>query len=152
MENKAKIESFHVIGLKVRTSNPNGQSAVDIPQLWEKFMGEDTFNKIPNKIDDRILCLYTNYEGDYSKPYDTIIGCRVSDLSHIPDGLISQSFESGDYVKVVKSGDLKSSLVYETWVDLWKQNIPRKYDVDFEVYGAHDNPHDATVEIFVGVN
>ena len=65
------IKSFKVIGVSVRTTNENGQSANDIQALWDKFMSEGVANKIPNKIDGEILSIYTNYESDHTKPYDT---------------------------------------------------------------------------------
>ncbi len=78
---KVKIEPFKVIGIAVRTTNENGKSAQDIGQLWGKFMSEGISDKIPNKINDTIFSIYTNYESDHTKPYDTILGCKVSFLT-----------------------------------------------------------------------
>lgn len=85
---KVTIEPFQVIGISVRTTNENGQSAKDIGQLWDKFMSEGISDNIPNKIDDNVFSIYTNYESDQTKPYDTILGCEVSSLKNIPDGMV----------------------------------------------------------------
>lgn len=147
-----QIDAFKLIGISVRTSNANGQSAKDIGELWNTFMSENILQKIPNRIDDAVYSVYTNYEGDHTKPYDTILACKVSTLDEIPEGMVGQAFDSGSYVKVVSKGDLREGLVYNAWLDIWKMDINRNYRADFEVYGPKaQNPKDAEVEIYVGV-
>ncbi len=150
---KVNIESFQVIGIAVRTTNANGQAAKDIGALWGRFMGENIAAKIPNKLDQSVLSIYTNYEGDHTLPYDTILGCRVSSLEHIPEGMVGQSFEGGSHVPFVSKGDLTKGAVYETWMEIWKADLNRKYTADFEVYGEKaQNPESAEVDIFVAVS
>ena len=149
---KVKIEAFHVIGITVRTTNENGQSAQDIGQLWEKFMTEKIADKIPNKLDQNVLSIYTNYQGDHTAPYDTILGCRVSTIDQIPEGMIAQSFEGGNYGKFTAKGDLTKGLIYGTWTEIWEQNLDRVFTADFEIYGekAHD-PQNAEVDVMVAI-
>lgn len=73
-----KLDTFYVIGIAVRTTNENQKAAQDIPVLWNKFMTEGIINQIPNKADHAIYCIYTDYEKDYTKPYTTILGCKVN--------------------------------------------------------------------------
>ena len=72
-----KIEAFDIIGISIRTTNENMQAAQDIGALWGRFKGEDIFSQIPGKLEDDIYCIYTNYEGDHTKPYDVVLGCKV---------------------------------------------------------------------------
>jgi len=147
-----KIEPFMVIGIVVRTTNENGQSAKDIGELWGRFMSEGIVEKIPNKIDATVLSIYNNYQGDHSQPYDTILGCKVSSLENIPEGMIGHSFDGGTYVKFVSKGDLTKGVVYETWADIWNNNLDRTYIADFEMYGDRaQNPVNAEVDVFVGI-
>ena len=147
-----KIEAFHIIGISVRTSNENGQAGQDIGQLWNKFMSEGVLQKIPNKISDEILSIYTNYESDHTEAYDTILGCKVSSLDIIPDGMISQSFEGGTFAQFLSKGDATKGAVYNSWVDIWNTDLDRLYTADFEVYGEKaQNPSDAEVDIFVAI-
>jgi predicted transcriptional regulator YdeE len=147
-----KKEAFKVIGIKVRTTNENMQSAKDIGELWGTFMSENIVEKIPNKIDSSILSIYTNYESDHTKPYDTIIGCKVSNLNKIPNGMIGQEFEKRNYAKFISKGDLTQGAVYGTWTEIWNQDLDRTYSADFEVYGEKaQNPTNAEVEIFVAI-
>ena len=146
------IEPFKIIGIKVRTTNENGQSAKDIGNLWTKFLTEKIADKIPNKIDYSILSIYTNYQGDFTQPYDTILGCKVDSLDEIPSGMIGQEFKGGDYLKFVSKGSLNKGVVYQTWEEIWKTDLNRDYTADFEVYGEKaQNPENAEVDIFVAV-
>jgi len=147
-----KKEAFKVIGIKVRTTNENGQSANDIGKLWQKFISENIVAKIPNKIDASILSIYTNYEKDHTKPYDTILGCKVSTLDKIPEGMIGQEFEKGNYAQFISNGNLTQGVVYNTWLEIWNKDLDRKFTADFEVYGEKaQNLTNAEVEIFVAV-
>ncbi len=149
---KVTIKSFKVIGIAVRTSNNNKQAAQDIGELWGKFMSERIAEKIPNKIDTSILSIYTNYEGDHTAPYDTILGCRVSSLETIPPGMVGQSFKGGTYAKFVSKGDLSKGIIYDTWTEIWQKDLNRVYAADFEVYGEKaQNPAAAAVDIYVGI-
>ena len=147
-----KIKPFQVIGISVRTTNENNQAASDIGSLWGRFMTEDILQKIPNKLSDEILSIYTNYESDHTQAYDTILGCKVSSLDVIPEGMLSQSFDGGTYAKFVSKGDVTKGAIYNTWVEIWNTDLDRLYTADFEIYGDKaKNPSDAEVDIFVAI-
>lgn len=147
-----KKEGFKIIGIKVRTTNQNKQAAIDIPQLWGKFMSENIQEKIPNKVSSSIFSIYTNYQKDHTEPYDTILGCEVSILTTIPKGMVGQEFTKGTYAKFTANGNLAQGVVYNSWVAIWNKDLDRTFTADFEVYGEKaQNPADAEVEIFVAV-
>jgi len=147
-----KMEAFHIIGLTIQTTNDAGQSGTDIPNLWGKFMAEQVAANIPNKISDEIFCIYTNYEGDHTKPYTTLLGCKVSSLAQIPEGLKGMTFNKASYKPYTAKGDLMQGVVWNKWSEIWSESLDRTFVADFEVYGAKaQNPSDAEVEIFVGV-
>jgi len=149
---KVKIEPFKLIGISIRTTNENGQSAKDIADLWNRFMSENISDKIPNKIDNTVYSLYTDYEGDHTKPYTTILGCKVDNVTQVPKGLTSKSFEGGDYMKTSTKGDLMKGIVANKWVEIWAMDLDRKFTADFEVYGKKaQNPNDAEVEFFIAI-
>jgi predicted transcriptional regulator YdeE len=147
-----KIQSFNVVGIAVRTTNENGQAGQDIPALWNNFMTNGIADKILNKIDDSIYCIYTDYEKDHTKPYTTILGCKVADLQTIPDGMVGKNFEETNYIKFVAKGDISQGIVFNEWTKIWNSNLNRTFTADFEVYGesAH-NPENAEVDIFIAV-
>ena len=147
-----KIAPFQIIGISVRTTNENGQAASDIGSLWEKFMTEGISEKIPNKLSEEIFSIYTNYESDHTKPYDTILGCKVSSLENIPKGMLGQAFDGGTFAKFISKGDATKGVVYQSWLSIWDTDLDRLYTSDFEVYGdkAKDFSN-AEIDIFVAI-
>lgn len=151
--NKVEIDNFHLIGITVRTSNQDGKAAQDIPMLWQKFIGGAWMEKIPNKVNNNIYCLYTEYEGDHNLPYTTFLGCRVSSLDELPEGMVGKSFEGGTYEQFQVKGNLDEGLIINKWMEIWGMDLDRKYTADFEVYGEKSmNRQDAQVDIFIAVN
>lgn len=149
---KVTIEPFKVIGISVTTTNENGKSAQDIAELWGNFMSEGIVEKIPSKIDQSVFSIYTNYQGDHTQPYDTILGCKVSSLEKIPEGMVGQSFDGGTYGKFISKGDLTKGAVFGTWMEINQQNLERTFTADFELYGEKaQDPTNAEVEVYVGI-
>jgi predicted transcriptional regulator YdeE len=147
------INPFCIIGIAVQTTNENGQSAIDIPLLWQKFMTEGTMEKIPGKVDNSIYCIYTSYEKDHTKPYLTILGCMVKNLDNIPEEMTGKIIEGGNYTKYTAEGNLQQGMVFNEWVKIWNSGIHRTYTADFEVYGEKaQDPNNAAVDIFIAVN
>ena len=147
-----KIQLFNIIGISVRTTNENGQAAKDIPALWNRFISEGIAEKIPNKTDHSIYCMYTEYEKDHTKPYTTLLGCKVADLDTIPAGMVGKTFSEQNYLLHTAKGNLAKGAVYNEWVKIWNANLPRIFTSDFEVYGEKaQDPQNAEVDIFIGV-
>jgi len=150
--NTKTIKPFQIIGIAVRTTNENGQAGTDIGALWQEFMTTGVLDKIPNKISNDIYSIYTDYESDHTKPYTTILGCQVSDISDIPKGMVAKTFEGGNYIEFTAKGNLQEGAVYQEWSKIWAIDLARKYTADFEVYGEKaQNPNDAEVAIFIAV-
>ena len=148
-----KLEPFQVVGISVRTSNQFGQAAKDIPAHWQNFMGGQVIQAIPNKVDNEIYAIYTNYEGDHNLPYDFIIGCKVSSTESIPKDMVSVTVPSSDYNKITVNGDLeKGRVIFEAWQKIWESPMSRAFEVDFEVYGQKSQDlSNAEVDIFVSI-
>jgi predicted transcriptional regulator YdeE len=141
-----------VIGIAVRTTNENNQAAADIPALWQRFFSEGLAARIPNKVDDTLYCIYTDYEKDFTRPYTTVLGCAVTSLEAIPEGMTSVTIASGAYVHFEAKGNLSEGAVYEAWTKIWNSGLERAYSTDVEVYGARaQNPEEAVVDIWIAV-
>ena len=147
-----KIKLFNIIGISIRTTNENGQASQEIAELWQKFMTEAIVSKIPNKIDNDVYSLYTEYESDHTKPYTTILGCKVENLDNIPDGMVGSSFKGGNYIKTSAKGDLMQGLIVNHWSKIFEMDLERIYSADFEVFGEKaQNPSDAEVDFYVSI-
>ncbi len=149
----ATINPFIVVGISVRTTNRDGQAARDIAALWNTFLTENLAAQIPNKTDEAIYSVYTDYEGDHTQPYTVLLGCRVLHAEAVPDGMTTKHFSGGTYQPFVAQGSLAQGAVYQAWTNIWNADLDRAYTADFEVYGEKArNPEDAEVDIFVAVN
>lgn len=146
------MQKIYIVGISVRTSNNNGEATRDIPALWGRFMGEGILNQIPNKIDETIYSLYTDYEKDHTAPYTTILGCAVSSLDKIPDGMVGKVIEITNYQQFTAKGNISEGIVFNEWVKIWNTDLNRAYTTDFEVYGTKSsNPENAEVDIFIAL-
>ncbi len=147
-----QIKQFNIIGISVRTTNENQQAATDIPALWNRFMTEGIMEKIPDKVDQTIYCIYTDYEKDHTKPYTTILGCTVKNLDNIPRGFIGKTIEAGSFKKFTAKGNLTQGAVYNEWIKIWNADIQRSFTTDFEMYSEKaKNFEDGEVDIFISL-
>lgn len=137
------------IGLELRTNNEDCSSAM--PAHKDRFFKENIPSKIPNKINGNILALYTDYEGDYTKPYSWILGCEVSSLEQVPEGLVGKVIPASRYVVYTTKGEFPQGLI-AAWQDIWKSNLPRSYTSDFEVYRSDFDPQrNPEVKIYIAI-
>jgi predicted transcriptional regulator YdeE len=132
-----KQEKKLVMGIMIRTDNE--QCLKDMPQLWEKLFKEKILEKIPHKVNKTILAVYTDYEDDYTKPYSYIVGCEVSTLDNIPEGLVGIIVPPSLYAVYTTAGPYPQGLS-NTWQTIWKTPLKRAYTSDFEVYSHDFNP------------
>jgi predicted transcriptional regulator YdeE len=142
---------FKIIGISTRTTNKNNQSQQDLTNLWGQFYTHNIFDKIPNKVSDNILSIYTDYKSDFTDEYTTIIGVPVSTLDEIPTELIGREFSADNFQKIVAKGEMPNAVV-NVWLDIWKRDeeLDRKYSYDFEVYGQKSqNGENSEVEIYI---
>ena len=146
------IQKFNLIGISVRTTNENGQSGKDIPALWSQFMSEEIQSKIPNKVSEDLFCIYTDYEKDHTKPYTTILGCKVESLDVVPENMIGKTIESANYKELIAKGNLSEGIVFNKWLEIWNSDLDRSFTADFEVYGEKtQNPEKAEVAIYIAL-
>lgn len=148
-----KLKEFQLIGLalKTKTTNENGQSAIDCGSLWQQFEKGNSEEKIPGKLSNELFAVYHNYEGDHTKPFSYFIGCKVKNDTQVPDGLDGLIIPNDVYEKLIAKGKMPDC-VADTWKEIWRSNPPRAHDTDFEVYDEKSKDwNDAEVAIFISV-
>lgn len=143
--------SINIIGIECRTSNASEDGPQDIPRLWRLFYSEDILNKIPNKASNEVIALYCDYEGDYTQPYSLVIGCPVTSLNDIPEGMVAKTIPTGLYAAFRAIGEYPTSLI-ETWGNIWQTELKRTYTGDYEFYGekfSSGSPRE--LEIYIAI-
>ncbi len=73
-----ELEEKVVTGIKIKTTNQDGKAMQDIGMTWQKLFANGIYEKNFNKGKWKTIGLYTEYEGDYTKPYTFIAGAEVS--------------------------------------------------------------------------
>ncbi len=149
-----KKDEFIIAGIAIKTTNENGQSQTDIPKLWEKFFTENILNQIPNRIDDKVYAVYTDYEGDWTKPYTMILGCAVKNTVELPNNLVSKTIAASTY-EVFEIAGKYPDLLLQTWQHmptvLQDANLNRTYTADFEIYPADFDPSNAKLDVYIAI-
>ncbi len=129
------INGFHVVGISCVTSNKDGQATDDINTLWEQFFKDDMLHKIDNRTENVIYAVYSDYEGDHTKPYRITIGCKVADKADdLPQNMHKIHVPTAHYAMFAARGEQPKALL-QTWEGIWKSNLPRTYQTDLEIYG-----------------
>ena len=125
--------AFDFVGIQIRTDNTRCQQ--DMSALWQKFFVENIAEQIPHKIDTDVLAVYSDYEGDYTKPYSYTVGCRVSKVDTLPPFLISKKIPQAHYAVFAAKG-IYPQIMGQVWGDIWKTDLKRTYQADFELYDS----------------
>ncbi|MCP5469275.1 MAG: effector binding domain-containing protein [Chlamydiales bacterium] len=147
--NVVKKEAQHFIGLPVRITDP--ERAIDwISALWDRFYRELVFLDIPNRKTDDIYGIYTDYAGDYTKPYTLIAACEVNSVEKVPEGLIAHTSPAQSYAHFEVIGAFPDNLI-DKWGEVWKSDLKRTYKSDFEYFGPEFKTEPPQVDLFIGI-
>lgn len=143
-----KKDALNIIGIPLRTDIHKAPS--EISKHWERFYTQKIIDQIPNKIGPSVYAIYTDYEGDYTKPYTLIIGCEVTPEATPPLGFVFKHIPSASYNQISVKGDFPQSLI-SAWEKVWQSSMPRAYTSDFEFYGP-DFEKDQSLDLYIAVD
>ena len=148
VELKEKI----VEGIGVRTNNQNGKSIGDIGGVWQRFFTDGEYAKIENKVNNKTIGLYTDYDGDYTCDYYFLAGSEVKEKSNDMENRVYKVIPGGKYAKFVIIGDVQKS-VGEAWQEIWNMDLDRKYTCDFEEYQNNtEDMQKQEIHIYIALN
>jgi predicted transcriptional regulator YdeE len=150
-------DAFEVIGIQVRTNNAKEASGDGaIPKQWQRFFAEGILNQIPEKTDQAITVVYTNYASDWNGDYDYTLGAKVKSGTKAPEGMVSVTVPAGKYLEFESARGPGQNVVPELWKQIWAYfqdpgNPARAYKADFERYGVMSDPANVQAHIFIRV-
>lgn len=128
-----ELEEKVVAGIKIKTTNQDGKAMQDIGITWQRLFTDEIYERIQNKVNNKTIGLYTEYEGDYTKPYIFIAGAEVSKRGESNKEIVRKVIPKGKYAKFIITGDVQNS-VGQAWQEIWNMDLKRKYTCDFEEY------------------
>jgi predicted transcriptional regulator YdeE len=139
-----------VVGKSIITTNENMQSAKDIGTMWQHFIYDGVFESIENQKTGKGIGLYTDYEGDATKPYRLVCCVEVTESDN-PD-LETRTILSGKYAKFTVRGNMVHA-VGAAWQEIWQMDLDRKFSYDFELYhNDSDDMNNQTIDIYIALN
>ena len=138
------LEEKVIAGLTARTGNNDPDCTKVIGGLWQKFMGENIFENMKNKVSQYPVGLYSDYD---ETSYDVTIGTQVSENEN-PE-LSTKVIPSGKYAKFSIRGDVVKD-VANAWNEIWQMPLQRSFAADFEEY-ISNNDGVADVNIYVAL-
>ena len=147
------MPEFTVVGVTRRTCNADGRSIADIPAVWKDFLTKNAGAKIKNRaIPPTMYAVYSDYEKDWTKEYNFLIGCGVTRAPDVPEGMAVRRIPAQTYAHFVAKGEMPQSLL-EVWSGVWLSDLPRTYTFDFEVYDQRfTRPKDKEIDVYVAVD
>ena len=153
-------ESFQVVGISASTNNAKeaGPDAI-IGKLWQQFLSQNLLNQIPDRVDQSITAVYTDYVSDANGQYTFVLGARIRPIPDpvLPEGMIVKTVPAGRYAVFTSERGPVAEVVVEAWKQIWAYyqspaKGKRDYRADFEVYDKRAaDSNNAQVEIYVGV-
>ncbi len=149
--------SFDVIGIETRTNNAQEASGNGaIPQQWQRLFNEGILEKIPDRADQSVIAVYSNYASDWNGDYTYILGAKVKQGTKAPAGMVLITVPAGKYVEFESARGPGQKVIADAWKQIWGYfqepgNPPRAYKSDFERYEAMSDPNDIQAHIFMGV-
>lgn len=147
-----KLATFDVVGVSARIIDRDTASD-KINELWEQFFSQAIARDVPNRVDEVIYAVYSDYEGDYTQPYRLTIGYKVEGSLTYKNNLHHVRVQNADYAMMSAAGEQPKALL-ETWEAIWQSDLDRLYQTDFEVYGQRffeEGVHEVLVAIGVKV-
>jgi predicted transcriptional regulator YdeE len=135
-------DDIAVLGSYARASNAAPEKIGD---LWRRFHAMGNAQAIDARRDDAVYSVYCEYVGDFTGEFTVVIGCAVDADAAVPDGMKKIAVKAGRFAVFEPVGELPMS-VFETWAEIWKMPLERRYQADYDRYGS-----DGKVTVHVGV-
>ena len=131
---------FTIVGLRARTNNeaetgPSGK----IGPLWNQLLSKHLADSIPDRVDDKIVAVLTDYASDEKGDYTYMLGVRVRNADHVPEGMAACSVPAANYAVVISDDGPPSRVVPDAWKRIWSMSAQelggrRAFRTDFEEY------------------
>jgi len=152
-------DEFFIVGIEARTTAAREMSPQGvIPQQWQKFFQDGVLQKISNRADENIYALYTDFTDKRAGEYSVVIGVKVADKAHVPDGFVLKTIPAGNYAIFQSEKGPAPQVIPAAWMkiadaeDKGRLGVTRTYKADYEVYGAEAmDPQNLRADIHVGV-
>jgi CubicO group peptidase (beta-lactamase class C family)/predicted transcriptional regulator YdeE len=149
---------FTVVGIEARTSNAREMTADGvIGKQWGRIFQEGLLEKIPNKADQNIVAVYTDYASDHDGEYTFLLGARVTSDANVPAGMVAKKIPAGKFAVFTTDKGPGPQVVPAAWMKI--NSLPpsatggdRVYAADYEIYDERaTDPQNLQADIYIGI-
>jgi predicted transcriptional regulator YdeE len=149
---------FTAVGISARTSNAKEMTADGIiGPMWGRLMQEGLLAKIPNKADQNIVAVYTDYASDHNGEYTFVLGARVTSEAETPAGMVTTTIPAGKFAVFTSDKGPAPKVVPALWMKI--NSLPktavgadRAYRADFEIYDQRAvDPQNLQMDVYIGI-
>ena len=145
-----ELDNMTTVGITVRTKNSDADMTMKIGALWQQFYGNGIYASIPNKVNHKSICIYSDYETDVNSEYSASVVCQVTETEGVLEDKVVKIIPKGKYAKFIVRGNAMEA-VEKFWQEFWKMDLDRSYECDFEEY-QNESMEDAEVHIYISLN
>ena len=151
-------DGFMVIGIAARTSNAKEMTSEGvIGKQWGRLFQEGILGKIPNKADQNIVALYTDYASDHDGEYTYVLGARVTSDKDVPEGMVVKKISGGKFAVFTSGKGPGQQVVPAVWMKI--NSLPktavggdRMYQADYEIYDERAaDPQNLVMDVYIGI-
>jgi predicted transcriptional regulator YdeE len=149
--------AFDFIGISTRTTNAAELSGNgEIPKLWQRLFTDGVLNAIPERADNQIVAVYTDYASDALGEYTYLLGSKVKPGTKAPAGMVAITVPAGKYLEFVTEKGQGGQVVSAAWMQIYgyfqdPAHARRSFKTDYETYEPPSDPNSIQGHIFIGV-
>lgn len=156
-----QLASIKLAGITTRTNNASEmdpeRAKIGLTQQ-AYFASQVADKKIANrKNPNTTLCVYTDYESDFTGDYTYFIGEEVSSFDGMDECLERLIIPAQTYAKFTNNPGPMPKVCIDMWKQIWQMQAPdlggnRAYIADFEIYDERSRDKQNTrLDIYVGL-
>ena len=163
---EAKPETAHkvtlgapiqVVGFSVRTTNAaEAKGDGEIPKLWNRFFQEHLGDKIPHRVGQSMIVVYSDYASDQNGEYTYLLGVPVDSLEGTPKDLTVRAIPAGSYAVLSTPAGPPQQTLPAIWTKIWGMSEAelggkRSFVMDYETYDDFSDPENMQVSVHLGL-
>jgi predicted transcriptional regulator YdeE len=157
MHDSLEAAAFDVIGISARTTNAaeaTGNGA--IPKQWQRLFMENLVSQIPDRLDQSIIAVYTDYASDADGEYTYVLGAKVKPGTKAPKGMVLVPVPAGRYLEFDTAKGPGAKVLPPAWQEIYgyfqtRPNPARAFKTDYEIYSDMSDPNAVQAHIYIGV-
>jgi predicted transcriptional regulator YdeE len=151
-------DPFWVAGYSIRTNNADEISGRGrIGNLWRRFIQHNLAASLPNRVDQSLVVVYSDYGSDERGEYGYLLGARVSSIEHLRPQMSYRKIVAGPYAVFTTSVGPRVLALQAAWQSIWSSSPAelggqRAFLTDYELYDRRSaDPDHAQIEIHIGL-